>query len=303
MAALPLLQHAVTVALNLSVALTVGAATSMAWLSRDPSDWAARQVGRVRLAGLWSMGVAIVACVLVFCLEAANMAEVPLLEAGPAIIDMASSTHFGTACCAGFAALLVALGLMWLGQARWVLLALAAFFYTRSMVSHAAGDGDLSLPMAADWLHLIVISLWVGEVIVAGLITLPKPAQLARDRAAMGKYVEALSTSATIALVGIAATGLYGAYRNIGTIENLTGTAYGMALLTKLAAVFVAASLGGANRFLVMPGLLRALHSRGPAQDASARRFTLILQVEAVVLVTVLVLAAVLSATSPPTAA
>jgi putative copper resistance protein D len=291
------------VVLNLSAALAVGAATSMAWLSRDPSNWAARQQGKLRRVGMGALAVAVLACLFVFCLEAANMAEVPLLEAGPAIIDMATSTHFGTACCVGFGALLVAFGVFWLARPRLVLLALAVFFYTRSMVSHAAGDGDLSLPMAADWLHLIVISLWVGEVIVAGLITLPKPVMLAGDRAAMSKYVEALSTSATVALTGIVATGLYGAYRNIGTIENLTGTAYGLALLMKLAAVFVAASLGGANRFLVMPGLLRALHGRGAASDASARRFTLILQVEAVVLLLVLVLAAVLSSTSPPMAA
>ena len=108
----------------------------------------------------------------------------------------------------------------------------------------------------------------------------------------------ALSTSATYALGGIVATGLANAWYNVGIPADLTGNPYGAALLLKLALVAIAVLLGGVNRFFVMPALTAA----GPVPLAALRRFTLILRVEAVVLSGVLIFAAILSSTPPPTA-
>jgi putative copper resistance protein D len=284
--------------------VAVGAATSMVWLSHGQSAWAARAQARVRPLALASLAVTLVACGCVFWLEAASMAEVSVWAAGPAVVAMATATHFGMACSIGFVALATALAMLlaprFRGGALAALAAMAVYFYTRSMVSHAADNGDFSIALGADWLHLIAISLWVGEVIVAGLFTMTLPLQGAADRAALGRYVEKLSASATAALAGIVITGLYGAWRNIGTFEQLTGTAYGLALLYKLSAVLTAALLGGGNRFFVMPGLLSALHKSSPT--GATRLFTAVLQIEAVVLVGVLILAAMLSSTAPATA-
>jgi putative copper resistance protein D len=65
--------------------------------------------------------------------------------------------------------------------------------------------------------------------------------------------------------------------------------------------VVLAVMLGGFNRFIVMPPLLSGL--RGNNSVPALRTFTLVLRVEAVLLLGVLVAAAILSATSPPTAA
>jgi hypothetical protein len=56
-------------------------------------------------------------------------------------------------------------------------------------------------------------------------------------------------------------------------------------LLIKLMLVMGAVLLGGANRFLVMPGLIASLRSGDVSADKSMRRFTLT--------------AAILSSTSP----
>lgn len=95
--------------------------------------------------------------------------------------------------------------------------------------------------MAADWIHLVLISLWIGEVFVAGLVTLREAAGSGQDgRLDRARYIEALSHSATIALVGIFVTGLISAWRGLGGVENVTGNPYATALLIKLALVATA---------------------------------------------------------------
>lgn len=65
--------------------------------------------------------------------------------------------------------------------------------------------------------------MWVGEVFVAGLLTLAAPPTAHADEHIDCKgYIEALSTSATYALGGIVATGLGSAWNNVGSLDALT---------------------------------------------------------------------------------
>lgn len=296
-------QQLFTVVLNLAVALAVGAGLSASWLRRASSPWAVGQLGWLRGAALAAVATALLAQVALLWLQSAAMAEVALSEAMPAVQSMLGGTHFGAAWLVGFGALLVAAAAV-LVRARAApaigLLALAAFLYSRSIVSHAGADGDVSLLAAVDWLHLVLISVWVGEVLVAALGTLRRAAQEDAGRREQARYVQALSDSATVALAGIVASGLYALWHAVGNLDNLGGNAYSTVLLVKLSLVGAAALLGGANRFVVMPGLLAGL--RDGAGAPPARRFARVLQVEAGVLAAVLVAAAVLSSTSQPVA-
>jgi putative copper resistance protein D len=216
---------------------------------------------------------------------------------------MLAGTHYGAAWLAGFGALSVAAiaASLRARAAAWAnLLALGVFLYSRSIVSHAGADGDVSLQAAADWVHLVLISVWVGEVLVAAMGTARRAAAEYAGRLEQARYVEALSHSATLALGGIAVTGLYAVWRALGSLDNLAVNPYNATLAAKLALVAAAAALGGFNRFAVMPSLLAGLRSSGA--DPAARRFARVLQVEAVVLVAVLFAAAVLSSTSQPVA-
>ncbi len=305
-----------TVALNLSAALSVGCCLSAAWLSKASSPWAVQRRQRLHTLVCWGLGGAALADVALLWLQAASMAELPLLQAGPAVFMTLSATHFGRGWIVGAAALMVAAlaAALPLREAPGAaprspspllvaLAALAAFFYSRSMLSHAAADGAVSWRVAADWLHLMLISVWVGEVFVAGLSTLREPRRenaLGRDEQA--RYIEALSTSATVALGGIIVSGLYSSWRAIGSLENVMGHPYVSVLLLKLTLVAGAALLGGFNRLWVMPALLLALRGNGAEAEHGSRRFALVLQAEAVVLAAVLVVAALLSSTSPPSA-
>lgn len=180
--------------------------------------------------------------------------------------------------------------------------ALGLFLYSRSIVSHAGAAGDFTWAVAVDWVHLVLVSLWVGEVIVAGLITLRmEPAAGREGRTECARHVEALSTSATIALAGIFATGVLSAWRGLGSPDQVFVTSYGTILLVKVGLVAGAAALGGWNRFVVMPALLAQLGGAAPPGPA-ARRFALVLQIEAAILLAAIVAAAFLSSTPPPTA-
>lgn len=308
----PCMQIAATVVLNLSIAVLIGACMAQTWLRKGRSPWAGANVPVLRRFAIGTLATAMLAYAMLLWLEAAGMAEVALPDAGPAVAATLDATHYGFAWKLGMCAL-VAVAVLTL--VRWPsrfaaaaemarLLALAGFLYTRSIVSHAGASGDVTWAVAADWVHLVLISLWIGEVIIAGFVTLRfisgTDGAGKRERAA---YIEALSTSATVALIGIFITGAIAAWRGLGSVENAIGNPYATVLTAKLLLVASAAALGGANRFLVMPGLLPALRGELARQDGGMEsRFKVILQVESLILIAALVLAAILSSTSPPTA-
>jgi putative copper resistance protein D len=303
---LALAQRIATALFNLALAGLVGAAIAGLWLRRAVSPWA--RALDLRLHGAMRIGVpaAAMAYGAVLWLEAATMAEVPAAQAWPALQSVLSATHYGLAWMIGAGALLVA-GLTLVPAAgrgalapMLRLLALALLLYTRSTISHAASGGDFTWTVAADWVHLVLVSVWVGEVLVAGLAALPAEPGDPQSRRECGAYVQALSRSAALALGGIAVTGAFGACRALGAIGNAFGNPYAAALQIKLVLVLCAAALGGLNRFLVMPALLQQLRQAGLAQQGARRRFVLILRLEGVFLAASLVAAAFLASTPPP---
>ena len=296
-----------TALLNLAVAVLTGASLCRWWLGRRASGWAEARRRPVRTAALAGAVLALAANAMLLWLESAAMAEVPVSQAAQATWSMLSATHLGFAWTIGMAGLAVATaGALIRGDrspapALLTLAALAGFWYTRSMVSHAASEGDFSLPLLADWLHLGLVSLWLGEVLLAAAIMLKGTGDMASaDRRARAAYVASLSSSATFALAGIFVTGLYASWRNLGGFERLLGNPYGNTLAAKLLFVGAAAMLGGFNRFFVMPPWLAREAAGHAAPERFPARFRHILWIEGFVLLVVLVLAAWLASTPAP---
>lgn len=304
-------QRVLTVVLNLSLAVLVGASAAMLWLRTRASSWAHGMLPRLRAALLAGAGTATAAYVGILWMEAASMAELPLLDALPAVRSVIGATHYGLAWMIGAAALLGAGAVsaaplrLQTGLAAGAIRALAigVLLYSRSMVSHAGAAGDFTWAIAVDWVHLVLVSLWAGEVFVAGLITLQRPAGSAPgNRADCAAYVAALSRSATFALAGIFVTGALGAWRVLDRPEDLVGNPYGITLIVKLVLVLCAAALGGYNRFVGLPLLLRSLKQPGPGSLDAAGRFARVLQMETLVLAAAIVAAVFLTSTQPPMA-
>jgi putative copper resistance protein D len=295
-----------TALLNLGFALLLGAVLTSWQTGVHTSAWSRQRHRQLRGLIFFSIAVMLAAMVAVLLVEAATMAEVPLQESAQSVWPVLSSTHFGRAWIAGVGCIVLVLLLQLQGAVsphRYLASALAigGFAVSRSAVSHAIVAGAASWPVAVETAHLLLISVWLGEVVIAGLFMLRVPCgPNSDDRRDCGSYVAQLSTSATAALIGIVITGALNSWRGLGDLQHLLDNAWGVILLVKLTGVAIAVALGALNRWQAMPALLLDLQSSSLVSVPAQRRFALVLQVESVVLMAVLLAAAILSSTTPP---
>lgn len=308
-----------TVLVNAGLALAVGAIASLFWARRFRSLWASRVRSRSMACLGGGIGLAVAAGIADLWSRSADAAGVAWADAWTAVRSMLAASHYGRAWIAGMLALLLLAAIVRFAatgrRSRAVAasaappatliaacLCIAVFVYTRSVVSHAAEGGDLSLAVAVDWLHLVLIALWVGVVFVASVVPFEPLPRAADDRHDIAGWIGALSRAATVAVVGIVVTGLFNTWRGTGgALASLPGSTYGTVLVAKLLVVFVATGLGAHNRFRVLPSLLADL-CRTDGTSPHLRRFVTVIRMEALTLAAALALAAVLSATEANTA-
>ncbi len=283
--------------LNLALAVLVGATLAGSWLAGQPSDWAIAAARRAHGTARIAAGLTLLASLLVLWMQVAVMTELPLLSAAPAVLAVLSVSHFGLCWLAGFAALVLVIVVQTSGrQTAVVACALAVFAVSRALVSHAVMEGDLSWSVAIESLHLLLISAWVGMVLVAGWIVLTRPmGAMAADLDSCRHYARILSRSAMLAVAGIVLSGVFNAWRAMSEVGQLVTTSWGGVLSVKLILVGIAIALGAINRWHLVPALLD-----GPDQDKARLRFVLNLRIEGALLILTVIAAALLSAGSPP---
>jgi copper resistance protein D len=237
-------------------------------------------------------------------LQAAVMSGSPLSEAGPAVVAVLTESHFGIAWSVGFIGALLA-ALSRLPERRGLPLfaaGLVAWAAGKAAASHAADSGDFSVRETIHVVHLGATALWAGSVIVAAVLlrrftrtsngTAPEPG---------AAFCAQLSHLATAALLVVLITGIYNVMQDTAQASApLLRMEWGRVLAVKLTCVALAIALGGWNRMVVLP----ALSTRAQERDASGylaiqRRFDGWLTIEAIVMLAVLSIAAVLGHTSP----
>lgn len=291
------------VAVQCGLALMAGGLASMIWLRRCASPWARSVAQASRRSCFIGAGITGVASVAALWFQVAAMGDGTLGSAGSMVGMMVGETHYGHAWSAGFVALTAAaIGMAALRRFFVPVGAfgLAAFMLTRSVVSHAGVDGDFTLKVLVDWVHLVLVCLWVGMVLLGAFIALRRAPNTQVDAADSAAWVSSLSEAATIALVGIVSTGALKIWWATPSIARLVASSYGGVLLVKLLLVGAAIALGGVNRFFVMPPLLGRLQGVVQTAPDPQRRFLQVLRMEALVLLLVLVVAAILSGTPNP---
>ena len=127
---------------------------------------------------------------------------------------------------------------------------------TLTQQSHAAAEGGF-LPLAADWLHLMAASLWMGGLLgfpillVGPLRAIPIEPRLKL----LSRLVPRFSKVATIAVMTLIVTGLVAILLHVPNVSALINTPYGRALGIKLGLLIFLLVLGAQN--------LR-LRARGP---------------------------------------
>jgi putative copper export protein len=223
-------------------------------------------------------------------LAASEMAGVPLQKTFPLLAEVMGETHVGRmwAWRLGFAVLLVVLS--WAGegfpQRIGVVTLTAALLLLESFSSHAIDKGVAAI--VSFFLHEVAAAVWIGSLLGlwAGSLRI-KP-----DVRWVETASRRVSLTAGYAVAVLAVTGLYNAYTTMNlSLDHFTYTTYGRTLLLKLALFAVVVSIGGYNRYRLVPAV----------GDASARRGLLRnVTVESVLLIGVLGLAALLANTPPP---
>ncbi|MBK8022171.1 MAG: copper resistance protein CopC [Chloroflexi bacterium] len=173
-------------------------------------------------------------------------------------------------------------------QIALILLA-AGVLLTQSLYSHGSGaETNASLFIAADWLHLLAMSTWVG-----GLVGLAATTALMRGEPLLaGQMVGRFSNLARMAVLLLILSGIPGALLHIGSFEALTTTVYGAALIIKL--VLLAPLLGvAAVNLLVTRRRLRE------GEGVWVGRLRALVGVEVALLLVILAAAGVMTAIAP----
>jgi copper transport protein len=172
------------------------------------------------------------------------------------------------------------------GGPEWAFAGLAALggLLTISLYSHSAALEGLSAVLA-DWVHLVALSAWIGGLLPLFLV-------LRRSELPPAALVPRFSRVALASVAALSATGLYLAYRQVGSFEALAATAYGQSLGIKVALAAGLLLLGAANLLVFSPRLSK------PGSSA-ARRLGISLRGE-LLLAGLALLAAAVMAGAPP---
>jgi copper transport protein len=161
-----------------------------------------------------------------------------------------------------------------------------------ALTGHTRAASPEGLVVAADALHLVAGSVWLGGLVGLAL-TLPA---LQGQAGAAAEVLSRFSGAAAGVLVALVATGSVLAWRILGSWSALLETTYGRLLLVKIGFVLVAVAIAAWNRWSLLPRVQRA-----GKRDAgrTGRPVVRAVSVEAGVLVVALMITGALVDTSP----
>lgn len=264
---------------------------------------------------LWLVGSAILSLLLSIgwlVLMASSMAGTPLWPLDQeAIGGLLTGSAIGAAWKLRMVALVVAaFAAMFAGQrSLWlsvVMLASGIALGTLPWTGHGAMDEGASgwVHLAADVLHLIASSAWVGALL--GLLLLVSRPASHVDAAHLGLTHRALhgfGTVGTTVVATVVVTGLVNAWMLVGidNVAALATTLYGQLLLGKLALFVAMLGLASLNRFRLTPAFERSIASADHRGALGALRGSLAAETACVVVV--LGLVAWLGTLAPPSSA
>ncbi len=163
----------------------------------------------------------------------------------------------------------------------------------KSAIGHAADAGAFSLPEIVQTVHLLATAAWDGMVIAGALFVLPA-LDMSVARACLVRIVWRMSHAATGAVALVIATGVFNAWRGTGgSAMVLTSSAWGYALIVKLALVATALAVSALNCWRALPRLQRT------ASAMDARTVIRAMRIETMAMIGVFVAASVLSHSVP----
>ncbi|MCA0454130.1 MAG: copper resistance protein CopC [Chloroflexi bacterium] len=286
----------------LSMALTVGgiAFFLFVWLPAAPETQPNKAIERPILlltaAGWVLVGVTgFLLLALQYSLATGN----PILTGidGNSLNSIIADTRFGhlwlsrTALWAGLG------GALWFARSDrffyWVALVMGAVILAiNSAFSHANAAYDLTVSVGADFLHLFATAVWVGGLVHFLNVIAPIRRTFPSSTLVLGRVVGRFSNFARVSVATLFITGFYSAWLQVGTVEGLLTTQYGIAMLIKLILFVPVLGLAVVNLIYTHRGL-------EAEQDIWATRLRGLVGAEIVLTVGILLAVGVMTSISP----
>lgn len=250
-----------SVALGLRAALATGAlvAVGVGVFMATVHDGHARESDRLRRLVRTAAGAGIVATVLAIPLHTAV-----ITGAGFAGLADARTLRGVLGSPIGVAAALRVCGLAGIAwavagrrqRARWVtagaaLLTVVPF----ALTGHAATGDPRWLVAGSTLVHTATAGIWIGGLV--GLAVVLRSRRGTRDAVGAARLVGRFSTVAGASIAMLVPTGTILGIMEIGSAQGLVSSAYGRALLVKVALVAGVVALGAYNRWRLVPAIIR----------------------------------------------
>jgi copper transport protein len=243
-----------------------------------PGGWANRRARQVVLAG-WIASLA--GGIAVLLLEGPYTSGRPITAvADPELLAATMDTDYGRYVLARLALVVVAGALLLAGpgwrpgirRAGGLGLGIA-LPVTWVGTGHANTAGN-PLEIVAAVVHLVAMSAWFGGLALLAVCLLPRSSTVpAAEVAGVLRRFSLLATGSVATLVG---TGVYIAWRQVGSFDALLGTPYGRLLAFKLATIGVLVWFGAMSRSVVQRRYARPVIDQAaepaPEQVSRSRR-------------------------------
>lgn len=211
-------------------------------------------------------------------LQAAQVTGLPLGDvlSSRAVTRLLTHTRYGTWWLARFALLIALLVVMTAlaiearpGRGRWIryagLLLGAGLLATYTGSGHASGVTDRAwLALAADWLHLLAGTIWIGGLLqlVAGLFPALAALEAGERRLLLARAVQRFSILAGLSAGTLIVTGVYSGLVHVPGWSALADTAYGAVLSGKLILFAPLLLFGAINLLVLHPRFVRAVQAQ-----------------------------------------
>ncbi len=151
--------------------------------------------------------------------------------------------------------LIILAAALWLQRIGWAIGVITPMLLLQSALSRSAMLVDWLLPSFTDWLHLTLAAIWLGGVALLGLVIMPAVLHDLAHIPALTSILRRFSPIATFCVLGLGLSGIIQAALFISDFNALFTTAYGQALLAKLALFILLIGFGAWHQQVMMPRL------------------------------------------------
>lgn len=138
------------------------------------------------------------------------------------------------------------------------------YFLLVASVSHGSAGVGAFWGGLSDFVHLLAASVWLGMLPLLALLFFmsPAPAGSKPRLTLLATALQRFSVVAVLSLALLLFTGVVNALIQVGQLSDLLNTAYGRALLIKLALLLPLLALGGFNAYIYRPRFIYTLDAK-----------------------------------------